>query len=319
MSETRKVVWTEDWELSEIYDGGFQMALCSPPDDKDEYKKATCFVTCKDFFQDATQAAHIGSKRAIYDFKYDPKKDPALSLDRFRVLVANNLDKKFESRVENAIDFLNQFEKKIHLIRSTAYKCDPTPEKWKDSGGVYMFEGSGRWMQAPPMISLYTLLLRCGFVHTKGDDFEKTCKAIMEEKLSLGDKGKRESGCYDDNYLRDGQPGIKAILEHGYARLFYKDAARNFPKEIGVNAMHDRCGIVGWSQKKVKAEMPYWYRLLDVAKKRPAKKKAVPVEAPILDGPAAVDAPVILKKPAKKLGALKKDAGVKGPGKKAAA
>ncbi len=278
MNETRKVEWTKDWGLCEIYDGGFQMALCSPPDEQGVHKKATTFVTCKDFFQDAVQAVHLGEKREIYSFKYNPKKDPPLSLDRVRVLVGNNLDKSFESKVENSIDFLNQFEKRIHLIRTTAYKCDPTPEKWKDTGGVYMFEGSGRWLQAPPMISLYTLLIRCGFVHTKGEDFDKTCKNIISGKLPLvGNKGKRESGCYDDTYLSDSQVGIKAILEHGYARLFYKDAAKNFPATIDIHTMHDRCGIVGFSQKKVKSDMPYWFRLITEpkAKKAAAKKKPV--------------------------------------------
>ena len=270
--ETCKVKWTKDWVLGEIYSGGLQMALCSPPDENGDHKKATTFVTCKDFFQDAVQAAHLGKERSIYDFTYNPKTDPPLSFDRFRVLIGNNLDKDFESKIENVLDFIGQFEKRIHLLRTKAYKCDPSPDKFKKSGGVYMFEGSGRWMQAPPMISLYTLLLRCGFVHTKGGDFDKTCEEIISGKIALiGEKGKRQSGCYDDSYLKDSQAGIKAITEHGYARLFYKDAARNFPDAIGINTMHDRCGIVGFSKKKVKPDMPYWFRLIDP---KPAPKNA---------------------------------------------
>lgn len=280
--ENCKINWTEDWDLSEIYSGGMQMALCSPPNENGEYQKATTFVTCKDFFQDAVQASHLGKKQKIYDFVYDPKTAPPLSFDRFRILIANNLDNEMESKIENVLDFINQFEKQIHLIRTKAYKCINPPEKWNKSG-VYLFEGSSRWLQAPPMISLYTLLLRCGFVHNKGDDFDKTCQNIISGKCEVGNKSKRYSGCYDDRYLKSSQSGINAIKEHGYARLFYKDAARNFPKEIPINTMHDQCGIVGFSQKKIKDYMPYWYRLMKdpadkkvaaVVKKKPAVKKA---------------------------------------------
>lgn len=293
--ETCKVKWSKDWKLAEIYSGGLQMALCSPPDEAGEYQKATTFVTCKDFFQDAVQAVHLGEAIEQYDFTYNPKTDPPLSFDRFRVLIGNNLDKEFESKIENVLDFIGQFEKRIHLLRTKAFKCEVSPDKFKATGGVYLFEGSGRWMQAPPMISLYTLLLRCGFVHTKGEDFDKTCKEIISGKLALiGDKGKRHSGCYDDTYLKDGQPGIKAITEHGYARLFYKDAARNFPKTLDIDTMHDRCGIVGFSQKKVKYEMPYWFRLTDPKKKPAVKKEVAAAKKPAAKKPAvkkiAVDA-----------------------------
>jgi hypothetical protein len=280
MAEIRNLEWTKDWGLNEIYSGGLQMALCSPPDENGKHKKATTFVTCKDFFQDAVQATHLNHKADIFSFEYDPANAPPLSFDRTRILVANNIDKDFESKIEGVVDFLNQFEKRIHLIRTKAYKCDPTPDKFKKSGGVYLFEGSGRWMIAPPMISLYTLLIRCGFAHKKGEDFDKTCKGIMNGTIkTIGGKGDRHSGCYDDHYLKDAQPGIKALLEHGYSRLFYKDAARNFPKEIDIDTMHNCCGIVGYSQKQVKAKMPYWYRLWEPKKKKPAAKKKVAAAA----------------------------------------
>jgi len=271
MAEKRKVEWTNDWTLHEIYSGGLQMALCSPPDDAGTYKKATTFVTCKDFFQDAVQAHFIGQERSIWNFRYNPKTDPALSLDRFRVLVGNKADPDFAGKIEAVVDFVNQYEKRVHLIRTKAYECEPTPQQFEKTGGVYMFEGSGRWMLAPPMVSLYTLLLRCGFVHKRGDDFDATCKGIIEGKINLGNKAKRPAGCYDDHYLRDAQPAIKAIEEHGYARLFYKDAEKNFPASIAVGTMHDCCGIVGYSQRRIKSEMPYWYRLLD---QRPRKLKS---------------------------------------------
>lgn len=271
--EICKVKWNKDYKLSEIYSGGLQMALCSPPDENGEYQKATAFVTCKDFFQDAVQGFLTGEEVDVYDFTYNPKTSPPLSLDRVRILIANTLDKDMESKIENVLDFVGQFEKRIHLLRTKAYKCETTPEKWKKSG-VFMFEGSSRWMQAPPMLSLYTLLLRCGFCHTKGEDFDKTCNAIITGKISpIGNKEKRQSGCYDDIYLRDSQTGIKAIVEHGYARLFYKDVKRNFPATLHANCMHDRCGIVGFSQKKTKSDIPYWYRLTDPKVKKPGVKK----------------------------------------------
>jgi hypothetical protein len=281
-----KVTWNKDFSLAEVYTGGLQMALCSPPDENGQHQKSTTFVTCKDFFQDAVQAFHLGQKREIYDFKYDPKTAPPLSLDRCRILLGNTLDKDIESKIENVLDFVGQFEKRIKLLQTKAFKCDPVPQKWEKSG-VYMFEGSSRWMISPPMLSLYTLLLRCGLIHTKGEDFDKTCEEIISGKRQLiGDKGKRQSGCYDDVYLKNSQPGIKSIVEHGYARLFYKDAARNYPNTIKTSAMHDRCGIVGFSQKKIKEEMPYWYRLVEPKIKKPVVKDGVVKKKPAVKKPA---------------------------------
>ena len=279
----RKVEWRECQELSEVYSGGLQMALMSPADEKNStYKQATSFVTCKDFFQDAVQSFHLEREEEIFGFTYNPKKDPELSFDRFRVCVANTLDKDFASKVENVVDFVNQFEKKIHLIRTNAYECEPTPEKWKKTGGVWMFEGSGRWMIAPPMISLYTLLLRCGFAHKKGDDFDKTCKAIIDGTAKItNDKGLRYSGCYDDTYLDQGQPAIQAIMKHGYRRIFGKDAKKNFPKGIDIDTMHGDCGIVGFSELinggqdfgEIKTHVAHWFKPMLPKKAAKPKKK----------------------------------------------
>ncbi len=191
-------------------------------------------------------------------------------------MVANNLDKDFAKKIEGVVDFINQFEKRVHLIRTTAYECEPTPKKWGKTGGVWMFEGSGRWALSPAMISLYTLLLRCGFSHKTGTDFDETCKGIIDGKIkTIGGKGTRYSGCYDDGYLRDAQPGINLILKHGYRKVFYKEAKDNFPSKLAVGTMHDCCGIVGFSEKKVKGTMPYWFRLFDPKLKKVPKKDAV--------------------------------------------
>jgi hypothetical protein len=273
MFETRKITWSKDWALSEIYSGGLQMAMASPADADGVHSKATTFVTCKDFFQDAIRAMHIGKGQAIYGFRYTPGADPAISLDRARILVGNNTDPTFADKIVHVLDFLNQFERRIHVIRTRAFHCDPTPDKWKNSGGVFLFEGSGRWLIAPPMLSLYTLLIRCGFSHEKGKDFDDTCKGIIAGKIAtIGDGNNRQSGCYDAGYLRDSQFGIKAILEHGYAKIFYKNPASNYPESIPIGTLHNSSGIVGFSKKYMKEHMPYWYKHLEPVKKR--KKKA---------------------------------------------
>src|ERR1022692_3035723 len=100
MVEKIKVKWSSDWKLCEIYEGGLQMALASPPDEEGCVHKSTTFVTCKDFFQDAVQAHHLDKPRSIWSFKYDPKTDPKLSFDKFRVLIGNNQDKEFPTKIE---------------------------------------------------------------------------------------------------------------------------------------------------------------------------------------------------------------------------
>lgn len=267
--------------LCQIYSRGLEMCLVGRDEKTGGYVQACDFVLCKDFFQDAIQATLIGQARQIYGFKYDPKTDPALSVDRTRIAVANAQDKSLGEKVAGAVDFLNQFEKRMRLLRTTAVTCDSAPAKYKDNSGVYLFTGSGRWMLSPPMISLYTLLLRIGFVHTAGKSFDETVKEVSDGTLKPYTCG--TSGSNDNTYLKGALPGIEKILKHGYRKVFHLNQKDNYRAEVGVGTMHNHCGIVGFSSGYCKDYFPHWFRL-DTAK---PKKLAVRAKKTKVDAIAA--------------------------------
>lgn len=213
------------------------------------------FVYCKDFMQDAIQGFLNNKKISIYGFIYDPNKSDTipLCLDKTRILVSNWKDKLFRSRIDNCLDFLHQIETKLKMKKSDISECD-NPSPCYKKAGVWLFDGSKRWMQSPPMISLYTLLIRVGFTHTVGDNFSKTIKNIIEYNVTPY----RED---DQDYLRDAEEGINWILDKGDRKIFDRDIKKNYPW-ITTYEMHDSCGIVGFSQGYARNFCPAWYSKL---------------------------------------------------------
>ncbi len=269
----KKIEWRKKQaSLAEIYHRGLQMTLVSKPDENGVYHQCCPWVLCKDFFQDAVQGHLLGVKKGCYGYYYDPKDDPALSLDRTRIAVGNAEDSELGKKVTAALEFLNQFEKQIHLIRTKADECESPPEKYKNSG-VYLFEGSARWMLSPPMISLYTLLLRVGFTHQIGDTFEQTVEKVTTGKTKCYESG--TSGSNDASYLKSGKSGIEKILKHGYAKIFHKNIKDNYPASVAIGTMHNNSGIVGFSTGQCKTTYPHWFRMDNPKKKKPVAKKKI--------------------------------------------
>lgn len=243
--------------LAEIYQNGLEMALMTKEDENGITTQASHFVLCKDFFQDAIQGYLLNEKKGCFGFFYDPKTDPAICMETTRIAVGNALNKNFANKIPAVLDFLNKFEKKIHLKRTKVWECEPCPEKYKS--GVFLFEGSSKWMISPPMISLYTLLIRVGFVHDLEKSYDKTIQDLTTKKIKLLGEG-RTSGCYDPDYLKNAEEGIERILKEGYNKIFYKDMKKNYSKKIPMSTMHDNCGIVGFSKKTPKSVIPYWFK-----------------------------------------------------------
>ena len=162
---------TIDWlkkiyGLSQIYTSGLEYCFIS----KDR-QQACAFMLCKDFLQDALMAMHHGSKINIYNFSYDSKKDAPIDLERTRLAIANSRDDKFGEKIPAMMNFIHQIERKLKLIRSTCQQVENPPSKYAKCG-VYVIDASNRWMRSPPMISLFSLLIRVGFTHKIGDTFE---------------------------------------------------------------------------------------------------------------------------------------------------
>lgn len=263
-----KISWL-DRKVAPIreYQTGLEMCLTSGTNKAGQTFQATEFVICKDYLHDAIAASVWGKKYTCLYFTYDPSTDPEIYKERTRIVIGDTTDKDLATKIPALLEFLNQFEERIHLLPSTAFQCVPPPNRFKDTG-CFMIEGSSRWMLAPPMISLYSLLIRVGLRHVLGSNFDETVDQVVMNKLEPLPRG--TVGCNDNAYLKAALPGIERILRLGYARVFHRDIKDNYPS-VDINYMHHKTGIVSYANKLCEMHFPHWFRF-DKLKKRVVKK-----------------------------------------------
>lgn len=275
--EKVNISWLEksDTSISQIYSNGLEFAFAT------KNEQCTNFVFCKDFLHDCVWSVLHKKTISPYGFRYDPKLKP-IELNRARLLVTNSDDTLMENKIEGCQDFLNQIEKKLRIFRTKISKCENPPDNYKKSG-VYLFRGSGMWLNSPPMISLYSLLIRLGFCHKIGDDFVTTMDNIQNGKTTPYQSN-------DKMYLIKSREGIDAILNLGYRKFFYKQTVKNYPNTVDMMTMHNHFGIVGFTQlfkndeslyKPVHAEKvpKYWHR----KKVKKLFDENIKVKKPVLD------------------------------------
>lgn len=252
-SKPVKIKWlTKCSTMNQMYSSGLEYCFIS----KDN-KQCCPFVFCKDFLQDALMAALNKCNISIYGFLYDPINCEPIYLEKTKIALGNSSDKNFMEKIPNVLDFINQIERELRLIRSRVQVVENTPKKYSKSGVVIM-ESSNRWILSPPMISLYSLLIRVGFAHKKGISYKDTIQGVINKEIPSYQKE-------DASQLSAAKAGLDKILNNGYAKIFYKDQIRNFPK-ISTSAMHDGMGIVSFSNGHSQNHVKYWHR--DLTKKK---------------------------------------------------
>ena len=259
-----KIKWPKEQAsgFAENYSSGLKYALCS-----DNNAQACGFVWCKDFLQDAYLAYFNKNSRNTYGFKYDYKKDVALSIKSTKLLLANRSDARFRAKIKKAVDFINQVETELKMRKKTkAYECIDPPKAFEDSG-VFLLDGNKRWYSSSVMISLYTLLLRVGSKHLKKHGtWRDTCKMMI-----AGDVSPYQS--YDKNQITTALPGIEHIIQHNDRKVFGKNMLKNYPDTISTNSMHHNSGICAFTQGHTNANFPGW---IAFGQKPKEKKKSKP-------------------------------------------
>jgi hypothetical protein len=232
--------------ISQVYSSGVQFCFVS-----EENKQCHSLVYCKDFLQDAIMAQINNCSVSIYGFDFDPSKNPEVCLSKTKILITQKKDPIFSERVEGMLDFINQVCKKMKL---KACKVSKTNVPSKIYEHAYLVEGSSKWTNSPPMISMFSLFLRVGLAHKKGDDYLETIEKISTKKVE-------GYGRQDYSQLNAAKAAIEVILDKGYRKLFYIDTKKNFPK-IDISSMHNCSGIGGLSSGSAKAIVPYWNKKL---------------------------------------------------------
>lgn len=242
---TTVVTWSDNYGTGQIYSSGLELSLCS-----DDNKQVGTFVYCKDFFQDAIVASIHKMECDVYGYKYSPGKMPDVPKENLKILMTNSMDPNLEKKMENVVDFINQFEEKLGLNKTVVEKCENPMEKYKKCG-IFLLTGDKRWMTAPPALSMWTLLARTGVVHTKGEQSQNTIRKIIEGGLTPAQKN-------DKVFIEYGKNGMDLIMEKGVEGCFGTDMVANYPKQHAGHTMHHYSGIVSYSSKKAKKYFPNW-------------------------------------------------------------
>lgn len=233
--------------IAQVYSSGLQYALVN-----DDYQQCHDFVFCKDFIQDAYHGFLHQQQASIYGFTYDPSTQPPLSLTKLRIVLVNSKDAKMGEKIPAVVDFINQFCKKMKLKPSRAIEVENPPKAYSKCG-AWIIEGSGMWINAPVLISMYSLLIRVGFTHKVGQDAETTIKNLVN--------GKSTPYQSNDRYqLQSAQKGIEQILKYGYRKHFFIDTVKNYPAGTQIGTMHNSTGIVAFSTGGSRSVCKYWTR-----------------------------------------------------------
>lgn len=145
-----------------------------------------------------------------------PIKTYKVSLSKLRVLVAFTQDKKLEKNLKQALDALNQMEKQLGLVRTT---MDQAEGLSAELGPVFYIEGSRRWMIAPPMLSLFFLVLRNGEFHAPGEKYTSLFPKMKSNYHHWQD---------DREYFVNAEKAIEYFLKQKYWKVFGKNELENW-------------------------------------------------------------------------------------------
>jgi hypothetical protein len=246
--KTKNIKWCEkELKFREGVKTGIEMSFLSPDD-----TQCSMFFHCRDFLQDTILSYIHSIRKEIYGFSYDPTIDPPLSLSETKILFANSKDHSLADKVLPCLEFINQFEKEAKIPKTRIFYCKNPPNKYLRCG-VWLFKGHYRWMNSPPMISLYSLLIRVGLNHNLGDNYWKTIDSIIDEQIE-------PIQSMDKFRLRESKFGIKKIIEIGDKNIFHKEIKDNYPVNLKLKDVHNKLGIVAFSKGISKEFVPHWYR-----------------------------------------------------------
>lgn len=209
--------------ILQIYKKGLEFAFVSNANEQ-----CHPFVFCKDFLQLVIFSNIHEKSISLFNFNYNPKKNP-VSLDKLRIILRNTSDADFIKKIENAVVFINYFEKTLKIKQTKFCLCE---------NNTVLFVSSKRWLKSPPLISMYMLLVRIGMIHEKDKPIDYTINGILQNKI-------KPYQLKDFSLLKNSLYGIKKILEDGDRKSFYKDIKKNYP-DINLMTIH-KDGILFYS------------------------------------------------------------------------
>lgn len=153
-----------------------------------------------------------------------------------------------------SLDLLNRFENALDIPPTQVYRTSVP--------NLVVFRGDKRWMMAPPLLSLYALLVRVGRSHQLGKTLKEALDSFWEAQIpppSAVYDAKYWEKNTDRQYMKQAKVGIECILRHGDRAVFGEDMKENW--EPGTD-IHNR-GIIAYSEKALKVKHPEWYKFME--------------------------------------------------------
>lgn len=217
------------------------------------------WVKCRDFLPDAVRTQITGNPCSIYGFTFNINKNPAIDLNKMRMLVAKaSLKGKhdfngkpnpseseeastFKQTIKASLKLLHHFEKIAKVGKTKVTKVDIKDQSIYKS--IFLFTGSSMWLKSPFLVSMYSFLIRLGdkkFQFTNNLELKTEFKKFVD--YHLNGKNKYNNDAF---YLQFSWDKLD---------LFIKDRSKLFPiknkvhdiywESYTIQAFHDRTGIV---------------------------------------------------------------------------
>lgn len=202
---------------------------------------------------------------------------------RTRLVVQNPNIKDYLTLLPNIADFVRQVEQVMGLDESAFHIVKNTDEGTQHAS-TYAVVSSNVWMESPPLITLFALLLRTGEDHKIGDRFIDTINSICEGKIlpnRITDK---------DLWIRS-RAKLGEIINKGYRPFFYINPATNYRSpDISdvINsdwlAFSENAGAIAyWSRKELATIGTIAERRERREKENAAKSSLLEKAAPLVD------------------------------------
>jgi hypothetical protein len=213
----------------------------------EDNKQINPFVFCKEFLLDAYWATKNMRQIFIYGYEYNPFLDPKVCLTECRILLRNFYDPKFSKKIQNMVAFLNHFEDKLGYSKSRFETCDGA------GSPTFLLISDSKWMHAPPLLSLLTLLIRIGMIYNGKTDFLEHCDLVRKGYIT-------PYQIRDNDHLRRSWTAIKALLnkEENRWRL-HEDSSLNWPAKAKAYTIHEHSGIVSLAIGTADMVCKDWY------------------------------------------------------------
>lgn len=231
------VNWFPDASMAQIYSTGLEFAFVSL-----EGKQCHAFAYCKDFLQDAVWATLNKSSVGIYGFSYVHGKNPPVDMDNMRlgVRVKGTPKEDMETMCRKALTFLQEVDAGQGFSPSELLLGG---QRKGEKSKTFVFVSDPAWLHSPPMVSLYSLLVRVGMTYEGGG-----WRAHF-------DNAKKYIGKNDKTYIKSAQKGVNKIIGKDPTKIFAKEIKDNYPTGVSVSSMHNSSGIVAYAKGSVEAKI----------------------------------------------------------------